>query len=162
MMYPFCPTRDLLKNYSCWVAAQQRIKDFIKRNGRRPRILIAKMGQDGHDRGAKIIASGFSDIGFDVDMGPLFQTPEEVINQAVENDVHIIGVSSMAGGHKTLIAELVREKDKKNCTDLLLVAGGVIPENDHEQLKKEGVDFIFGPGTILGEAALEILNKMMQ
>ncbi len=151
-----------MENEKQFLQAQQRIKDFIKRNGRRPRILIAKMGQDGHDRGAKIIASGFSDIGFDVDMGPLFQTPEEVINQAVENDVHIIGVSSMAGGHKTLIAELVREKDKKNCTDLLLVAGGVIPENDHEQLKKEGVDFIFGPGTILGEAALEILNKMIQ
>ena len=140
--------------------AQILIQKFVDEHGRRPRILVAKMGQDGHDRGAKIIASGFSDIGFDVDVGPLFQTPAEVVNQAVENDVHIIGISSMAGGHTTLIPQLMKQLKEQDFSNVILVVGGVIPESDHSELKKMGIEFIFGPGTILGEAAVEILNKM--
>ena len=140
--------------------AQILIQKFVDEHGRRPRILVAKLGQDGHDRGAKIIASGFSDIGFDVDVGPLFQTPAEVVNQAVENDVHIIGISSMAGGHTTLIPQLMKQLKEQDFSNVILVVGGVIPESDHSELKKMGIDFIFGPGTILGEAAVEILNKM--
>jgi methylmalonyl-CoA mutase len=135
---------------------------FAALEGRRPRILIAKMGQDGHDRGAKVIATSFADIGFDVDIGPLFQTPEEVAMQAAENDVHIIGASSLAGGHKTLIPQLVDELKKIGRSDIMIVAGGVIPKQDYEFLYKAGASFIFGPGTIISEAAKEILNKFLQ
>lgn len=136
-------------------------RKFADLDGRRPRILVAKIGQDGHDRGAKVIATSFADLGFDVDIGPLFQTPEEVAMQAAENDVHIIGISSLAGGHKSLIPELIESLKKINRDDIMVVAGGVIPPQDYEFLRKHGVSFIFGPGTIITAAAKEILNKLM-
>ena len=128
--------------------------------GRRPRILVAKVGQDGHDRGAKIIATSFADIGFDVDIGPLFQMPEEVVKQAIENDVHIIGVSSLAAGHKTLVPEIINILREKAREDILVIAGGVIPPKDHQFLLDAGVTGIFGPGTKIPDAATEILEKM--
>ena len=134
---------------------------FASLEGRRPRIMVAKMGQDGHDRGAKVIATGFADIGFDVDIGPLFQTPEEVAMQAVENDVHIVGASSLAAGHKTLIPALIAELKKLGREDILVVAGGVIPPKDYAFLFEAGVDAVFGPGTVLSKAAIEILGKLM-
>ena len=135
---------------------------FKSIEGRRPRILIAKMGQDGHDRGAKIIATSFADIGFDVDMGPLFQTPEEVAKQAIENDVHIVGVSSLAAGHKTLIPELINELKKLNRADIMVIVGGVIPQNDYEFLEKAGVFGVFGPGTKISKAAIKILELLLK
>lgn len=135
---------------------------FSQLEGRRPRILVAKMGQDGHDRGAKIIATGFADIGFDVDIGPLFQTPEEVANQAIENDVHIVGISSLAAGHKTLIPSLIRELNALGRGDILVIAGGVIPKNDYEELYRNGVFGIYGPGTKLSTAASEILELLIK
>ena len=132
--------------------------EFAKMDGRRPRILIAKVGQDGHDRGAKVIATSFADIGFDVDIGPLFQTPFEVAKQAVENDVHIVGISSLAGGHKTLVPELIGELKKFNREDIIVVVGGVIPKKDYEFLNSKGVSAIFGPGTNIGETAIKILK----
>ena len=134
---------------------------FASLDGRRPRILVAKMGQDGHDRGAKVIATSFADLGFDVDIGPLFQTPEEVAMQAAENDVHIVGASSLAGGHKTLIPELIQSLKKIGRSDIMVVAGGVIPQQDYDFLYNAGVSFIFGPGTVITEAAKEILGKML-
>lgn len=134
---------------------------FADLDGRRPRILVAKIGQDGHDRGAKVIATSFADLGFDVDIGPLFQTPEEVAMQAAENDVHIVGISSLAGGHKSLIPELIESLKKVNRGDIMVVAGGVIPPQDYEFLRNHGVAFIFGPGTIITDAATEILKKLM-
>ena len=142
--------------------AQKRSDEFASLEGRRPRILVAKMGQDGHDRGAKVIATAFADIGFDVDIGPLFQTPTEVAKQAIENDVHILGISSLAGGHKTLIPEVIKELKKAGVEDILIVAGGVIPPQDYSVLYEKGVHFIFGPGTVIGKAAIEILDKMIQ
>ena len=133
---------------------------FAKRAGRRPRILVAKMGQDGHDRGAKIIASGFADLGFDVDVGPLFQTPEEVAKQAIENDVHVVGISSLAGGHKSLVPEMISALRALGRPDILVVAGGVIPAQDYAFLEGAGVAGIFGPGTPVTEAAKNILNKL--
>ena len=132
--------------------------EFAKMDGRRPRILIAKVGQDGHDRGAKVIATSFADIGFDVDIGPLFQTPFEVAKQAVENDVHIVGISSLAGGHKTLVPELIGELKKFKREDIIVVVGGVIPKKDYEFLNSKGVSAIFGPGTNIGETAIKILK----
>ena len=134
---------------------------FAEKQGRRPRILVAKMGQDGHDRGAKIIATGFADLGFDVDIGPLFQTPEEVAKQAIENDVHVVGISSLAGGHKTLLPELIETLKKIGRPDILVVAGGVIPQQDHNFLLKAGVTGIFGPGTPVTAAAEAVLGKLM-
>lgn len=134
--------------------------EFARENGRRPRILVAKMGQDGHDRGAKVIATGFADLGFDVDIGPLFQTPEEVARQAVENDVHVLGISSLAGGHKTLVPEVVKRLKDMGRGDIIVVAGGVIPEQDYDNLYKSGVSFVFGPGTVLSEAAIQIIKKI--
>lgn len=136
--------------------------EFSKLEGRRPRILVAKMGQDGHDRGAKIIATGFADIGFDVDVGPLFQTPEEVAKQAIENDVHIVGISSLAAGHKTLIPALINELKALGRGDILVIAGGVIPKNDYDELYQNGVFGIYGPGTKLSTAACEILNLLIK
>jgi methylmalonyl-CoA mutase len=133
---------------------------FAEKEGRRPRILVAKIGQDGHDRGAKIIATAFADIGFDVDIGPLFQTPKEAAMQAAENDVHIIGVSSLAAGHKTLIPQLIDELQKIKRDDILVVCGGVIPKQDYDFLYNTGVAGIFGPGTIIAKAAIEILQKL--
>lgn len=141
----------------------QKLSDkFAKKKGRRPRILIAKMGQDGHDRGAKVIATGFADLGFDVDIGPLFLTPAEVAKQAAENDVHVVGASSLAGGHKTLVPELISELKKIGRPDILVVAGGVIPSQDYEFLKKAGVSGIFGPGTPVSAAAKTILNSLIK
>jgi methylmalonyl-CoA mutase len=132
---------------------------FAAKEGRRPRILIAKMGQDGHDRGAKIIATSFADLGFDVDIGPLFQTPKETAMQAAENDVHFVGASSLAGGHHTLIPKLIKELARLNREDIGVIAGGVIPEQDHDFLFAKGVTAIFGPGTVISKAAIEILEK---
>ncbi len=140
----------------------RKLSDRVaKKEGRRPRILVAKMGQDGHDRGAKIIATGFADLGFDVDIGPLFQTPDEVARQAVENDVHVVGISSLAGGHKTLVPELVSALKKMGRPDILIVAGGVIPPADYSFLEKAGVAGIFGPGTPVTSAARTILERLL-
>ncbi|NUM31717.1 MAG: methylmalonyl-CoA mutase [Bacteroidetes bacterium] len=135
---------------------------FARKDGRRPRIMIAKMGQDGHDRGAKVIATAFADIGFDVDIGPLFQTPHEVAKQAVENDVHCLGISSLAGGHKTLIPEVVEELKKFGMNDIIIIVGGVIPEKDYKALYKAGAHFIFGPGTNISKAASDVLMKLLE
>ncbi len=140
--------------------AREAVEAFAKEEGRRPRILIAKMGQDGHDRGAKVIATSFADLGFDVDIGPLFQTPAETARQAVENDVHIVGASSLAAGHKTLVPQLLEELAKLGRPDILVVAGGVIPQQDYDFLYKAGVAGIFGPGTVIAQAALDILEKL--
>ncbi|MEL6627835.1 MAG: methylmalonyl-CoA mutase family protein, partial [Bacteroidota bacterium] len=134
---------------------------FAQLEGRRPRIMVAKMGQDGHDRGAKVIATSFADMGFDVDIGPLFQMPSEVARQAAENDVHIVGVSSLAAGHKTLVPQLIHELAQLGREDILVVAGGVIPQQDYEYLFEAGVAGVFGPGTVITKAAKEILEKMM-
>ena len=139
---------------------QKQINFFEKHNGRRPRIMVAKMGQDGHDRGAKIIATAFADLGFDVDVAPLFQTPEEVVKQAIENDVHTIGISSLAAGHKTLIHKLMKILKKENSQDIAVVVGGVIPLNDYDFLKNLGVTCIFGPGTPIPKAAREVLSAI--
>ncbi|MEK6479774.1 methylmalonyl-CoA mutase [Catalinimonas sp. 4WD22] len=144
-------------------AEARKLSDaFAKEEGRRPRMMVAKMGQDGHDRGAKVIATSFADLGFDVDIGPLFQTPEEVARQAAENDVHLIGVSSLAGGHKTLIPQLKEELKKIEREDIEIIAGGVIPPNDYDFLYKAGVLKIFGPGTVIAKAAQEILKALME
>jgi len=137
---------------------QRKVQDFARDEGRRPRLLVVKLGQDGHDRGAKIIATAFADIGFDVDVGPLFQTPEEAAHQAIENDVHVIGVSSQAAGHKTLVPQLIAALKAAQGEDILVVAGGVIPAQDYEMLSKAGVAAIFGPGTNIPRAAAEILR----
>ncbi|MBL0714158.1 MAG: methylmalonyl-CoA mutase, partial [Desulfosarcina sp.] len=135
-------------------------EDFEKREGRRPRIMVAKMGQDGHDRGAKVISTAFADLGFDVDIGPLFQTPEETARQAVENDVHIVGFSSLAAGHKTLLPELVSELNKLGRKDIMVVVGGVIPSQDYDFLKRHGAAAIFGPGTVIPVAAQKVLEDL--
>jgi len=137
---------------------QRKIQDFARDEGRRPRLLVVKLGQDGHDRGAKIIATAFADIGFDVDVGPLFQTPEEAALQAIENDVHVIGVSSQAAGHKTLVPQLIAALKANQAEDILVVAGGVIPAQDYDMLARAGVAAIFGPGTNIPKAAAEILR----
>ena len=134
---------------------------FYEIEGRRARILVAKMGQDGHDRGAKIVATSFSDMGFDVDIGALFQTPDEVVNQALINDVHIIGISSLAAGHTTNVPEIIKLLKKYNREDILIVLGGVIPENQHKNLIDAGVDLIFGPGSVIAESACNILSKLI-
>jgi methylmalonyl-CoA mutase len=135
---------------------------FADQTGRRPRILVAKMGQDGHDRGAKVIATGFADLGFDVDIGPLFQTPEEVARQAVENDVHIVGASSLAAGHKTLLPQLIKSLKAFGRPDIMVIAGGVIPKQDHDFLTSAGVKEIFGPGTSVAAAARTLLQALLQ
>jgi methylmalonyl-CoA mutase len=140
------------------------VKMFAEKEGRRPRILVAKMGQDGHDRGAKVIASGFSDLGFDVDIGPLFQTPQEVAVQALDSDVHVVGISSQAAGHKTLLPALKAELEKNGAGDIVIVAGGVIPPQDYDFLMKEtkSCQAVFGPGTRITDAALETLRLIEQ
>ena len=136
-------------------------EEFAKQEGRRPRIMVAKMGQDGHDRGAKVVATGYADCGFDVDMGPLFQTPEEAARQAVENDVNVVGASSLAAGHKTLIPQLIEELKKLGREDIMVVAGGVIPAQDYDFLYQAGVAAVFGPGTSVAKAACEIMNILL-
>ena len=138
----------------------EEIHKFEESEGRRPRILVAKIGQDGHDRGAKVIASGFSDLGFDVDVGPLFQTPSEVALQAIDSDVHVIGISSQAAAHKTLLPALKKELEKKGAGHMLVVAGGVIPPQDYDYLLHEtkSCSAVFGPGTRVTDAALKVLS----
>lgn len=151
-----------VKDQNSFKKAQELSDRFAELEGRRPRILVAKMGQDGHDRGAKVIATGFADLGFDVDIGPLFQTPREVAEQAIENDVHIVGASSLAAGHKTLVPQLIQALKELGRPDIMVVAGGVIPQKDYEFLFDAGVSAVFGPGTVLSEAAIEVLEKLMK
>ena len=149
-----------MKQNESFIQARNLADEFAKQQGRRPRILVAKMGQDGHDRGAKVIATSFADIGFDVDIGPLFSTPSEVARMAMENDVHIVGVSSLAAGHKTLIPELINELKKVGREDAMVVAGGVIPKQDYQFLYNAGVTAVFGPGTVISKASIELLSKL--
>jgi methylmalonyl-CoA mutase len=142
--------------------ARELAEAFAKGEGRRPRILVAKMGQDGHDRGAKVIATAFADLGFDVDVGPLFATPVEVARMAVENDVHLLGVSSLAGGHKTLVPEVVQELKKLGRADILVFVGGVIPPQDYDELKRAGAIDVFGPGTVIPLCAQKVLHALME
>ncbi len=140
-----------------WKELQQAIEQFASEDGRRPRIMISKLGQDGHDRGAKVVASAFADLGFDIDIGPLFQTPAEAARQAVENDVHAVGVSTLAAGHKTLVPELLSALKKEGANDIIVFVGGVIPPQDYDFLWKAGVSGIFGPGTPIPAAAKDVL-----
>ncbi len=141
----------------------RRITDrFAEKEGRRPRILIAKMGQDGHDRGAKVVATAYADMGFDVDIGPLFQTPEETACQAVENDVHVVGMSSLAGSHKTLLPQLIEELKKRGREDIVVVCGGVVPVQDYDFLMEKGTSAIFGPGTKIPDTAIKIMDVVNQ
>ncbi|MDX5442386.1 MAG: methylmalonyl-CoA mutase family protein, partial [Hymenobacteraceae bacterium] len=142
--------------------AHELADKFAEQEGRRPRIMVAKMGQDGHDRGSKVIATSFADLGFDVDIGPLFQTPAEVAMQAAENDVHIVGVSSLAAGHKTLVPQLIEELNKIGRDDIMVIVGGVIPAQDYDFLYKAGAAGIFGPGTIISVAAQKILQQLLE
>ncbi|MEN8898045.1 MAG: methylmalonyl-CoA mutase family protein, partial [Nonlabens sp.] len=150
-----------IMNDPAFAKAQQLADQFAKTEGRRPRIMIAKMGQDGHDRGAKVVATGYADVGFDVDIGPLFQTPAEAAKQAVENDVHVLGVSSLAAGHKTLVPQVMEELKKYGREDIMIVVGGVIPRKDYQYLFNAGVAAVFGPGTKISEAAIDILGLLM-
>ncbi|WP_350285264.1 methylmalonyl-CoA mutase [uncultured Croceitalea sp.] len=150
-----------IKNDESFERAKQMADAFAEAEGRRPRIMVAKMGQDGHDRGAKVVATGYADLGFDVDIGPLFQTPSEVAKQAVENDVHVLGISSLAGGHKTLVPEVVKELKSYNREDIMVIVGGVIPRQDYDFLFEHGAISVFGPGTKISEAAIEILEVLM-
>ena len=134
---------------------------FAELEGRRPRIMIAKMGQDGHDRGAKVVATGYADVGFDVDIGPLFQTPAEAAKQAMENDVHILGVSSLAAGHKTLVPQVIEELKKQGRDDIMVIVGGVIPPQDYEFLFDAGAVAVYGPGTRISDAAIEMLQILI-
>lgn len=144
-----------------FLQAKELADKFAQLDGRRPRIMIAKMGQDGHDRGAKVISTSFADMGFDVDIGPLFQTPAEAAKQAVENDVHILGVSSLAAGHKTLVPQVIEELKKYGREDIMVIAGGVIPQQDYDFLYKAGVSGVFGPGTVISKSAIDILEKLI-
>ncbi|SNZ00394.1 methylmalonyl-CoA mutase [Flagellimonas pacifica] len=150
-----------IKNDESFEKARKMADDFALEEGRRPRIMVAKMGQDGHDRGAKVVATGYADLGFDVDIGPLFQTPAEVAKQAVENDVHVLGISSLAGGHKTLVPEVVKELKNYGREDILVIVGGVIPKQDYKHLLDNGAVAVFGPGTKISDAAIEILKILM-
>jgi len=145
-----------------WQALTAQLDQFQKQHGRRPRMLVAKMGQDGHDRGAKVIATAFSDMGFDIDLSPLFATPEEIAKQAIENDVHIVGISSQAGGHKTLVPQLIQTLVEQDADDILVIVGGVIPQQDYESLYQAGVKAIFGPGTHIMLSAEAVLKLLMQ
>ena len=141
--------------------AQELTNAFAQQKGRRPRIMVAKMGQDGHDRGAKVVATSFADLGFDVDMGPLFQTPQEAAKQAIENDVHILGISSLAAGHKTLVPQVIKSLKDMGREDILVIAGGVIPQQDYDYLFEAGVSGVFGPGTVIAEAAINIIQQLL-
>jgi methylmalonyl-CoA mutase len=145
-----------------FAAIQKSVESFAEEEGRRPRMLVVKMGQDGHDRGAKVIATAFADIGFDVDVGPLFQTPEEAAQDAIDNDVHVIGISSQAAGHKTLAPRLIEVLKERDAGDILVICGGVIPQQDYDFLKSAGVKAIFGPGTNIPNAAQEILDLIRE
>jgi methylmalonyl-CoA mutase len=139
------------------MSVNQEVEDFARTEGRRPRLLVCKLGQDGHDRGARAIATAFADIGFDVDIGPLFQTPEEAVQEAIENDVHVIGISSQAAGHKTLVPKVIEGLRQAGADDIIVICGGVIPPQDHAELLACGVAAIYGPGTNILESAREVL-----
>jgi methylmalonyl-CoA mutase len=143
-----------------WEGIAMDIDAFVERHGRRPRMLVAKMGQDGHDRGAKVVATAFADVGFDVDLSPMFSTPEEVARQAVENDVHVVGASSLAAGHKTLVPQLIDALKAQGADDIIVIAGGVIPQQDYAFLEEQGVALIFGPGTPIPDAARKVLDAI--
>ena len=151
-----------IKDDESFKKAQGLADRFAEQDGRRPRIMIAKMGQDGHDRGAKVVATGYADLGFDVDIGPLFQMPKETAKQAVENDVHILGISSLAGGHKTLVPEVIKELKNYGREDIMVIVGGVVPKQDYAFLKKAGATAIFGPGTKISDAAIQILELLLE
>ena len=150
-----------IKDDKSFKKAKEMADQFAEQDGRRPRIMIAKMGQDGHDRGAKVVATGYADVGFDVDIGPLFQTPVEAAKQAVENDVHILGVSSLAAGHKTLVPQVIEELKTYGRDDIMVIVGGVIPKQDYQYLFDVGAVAVFGPGTKISEAAIKILDILI-
>jgi methylmalonyl-CoA mutase len=150
-----------IKDDSSFKKARELADKFANQDGRRPRIMIAKMGQDGHDRGAKVVATGYADVGFDVDIGPLFQTPKEAAKQAVENDVHILGVSSLAAGHKTLVPQVIEELKAYGRDDIMVIVGGVIPKQDYQYLFDAGAVAVFGPGTKISNAAIQILEILI-
>jgi len=141
-----------------FASIQQEVEKFARVEGRRPRMLVCKLGQDGHDRGAKVIATAFADIGFDVDIGPLFQTPEEAVREAIENDVHVIGISSQAAGHKTLVPQVIEGLKQEGAQDIIVICGGVIPPQDYDEMLAAGVAAVFGPGTNILLAAHEVLG----
>src|SRR5262249_17535644 len=141
-----------------WQSLHAEVERVADEQGRRPRLLVAKIGQDGHDRGAKVIATAFADLGFDVDVGTLFQTPEEVARQAIENDVHVVGVSTQSGGHKTLVPQLIAELHKQGANDVVVTVGGIIPGRDYAFLEQAGVKAVFGPGTQIPKAARRVLE----
>jgi methylmalonyl-CoA mutase len=143
-----------------WDQLKKEINDFADAKGRRPRVMISKLGQDGHDRGAKVVATAFADLGFDVDMGPLFQTPEECARQAIENDVHAVGVSTLAAGHKTLVPAIIEELKKQGADDIIVFVGGVIPRQDYDFLYEAGVKGIYGPGTPIPASAKDVLEQI--
>jgi methylmalonyl-CoA mutase len=143
-----------------WDALKAEINDFAEKQGRRPRVMISKLGQDGHDRGAKVVATAFADLGFDVDIGPLFQTPEECARQAIENDVHAVGVSTLAAGHKTLVPAIIAELKKQGADDIIVFVGGVVPRQDYEMLYEAGVKGIYGPGTPIPASAKDVLEQI--
>jgi methylmalonyl-CoA mutase len=151
-----------IENNDSFMKARAMTDEFARLEGRRPRIMIAKMGQDGHDRGAKVVATAYADIGFDVDIGPMFQTPAEAARQAVENDVHIIGMSSLAAGHKTLAPLLISELKALGRDDIMVIVGGVIPPQDYQFLYDAGVVGVFGPGTVIADAALKMLDILLE
>src|SRR6056297_3665245 len=150
------------KNDGDFEEARELVEKFAEKEGRQPRIMIAKMGQDGHDRGAKVVSTGYADLGFDVDIGPLFQTPAEAAKQAVENDVHILGVSSLAAGHKTLVPQVIEELKKLGREDIMVIVGGVIPTQDYQYLYDAGAAAVFGPGTVISDAAIKMLNILIE
>lgn len=143
-----------------WEGLKADVAKFAEEEGRRPRIMIAKLGQDGHDRGAKVVATAYADLGFDIDMGPLFQTPEEAARQAIENDVHAVGVSSLAAGHKTLLPALVKALKDQGGDDIIVFAGGVIPAQDYDFLFNAGAKAVFGPGTRIEDSAAKVLVEI--
>ncbi|MFV1448367.1 methylmalonyl-CoA mutase [Maribacter sp. HS] len=151
-----------IKEDKSFKKAQELADRFAEQDGRRPRIMVAKMGQDGHDRGAKVVATGYADLGFDVDIGPLFQTPKETAKQAVENDVHILGISSLAGGHKTLVPEVIKELKSYGREDIMVIVGGVVPKQDYDFLKEAGATAVFGPGTKISDAAIQLLELLLE
>ena len=150
-----------IKDDSSFNKARELADLFAQQDGRRPRIMIAKMGQDGHDRGAKVVATGYADVGFDVDIGPLFQTPKEAAKQAVENDVHILGISSLAAGHKTLVPQVIEELKTYGRDDIMVIVGGVIPKQDYQYLFDAGAVAVFGPGTKISDTAIQILEILI-
>ena len=150
----------VVEGLDTWESIKADVEKFAAENGRRPRIMIAKLGQDGHDRGAKVVATAFADLGFDIDVGPLFQTPEEAARQAIENDVHAIGCSSLAAGHKTLVPAIIKALKDQGADDIITFVGGVIPAQDYDALYQAGAAGIFGPGTPIQTSAREVLKQI--